>query len=242
MDTLNAFTGIVRRAVDDYGMIEAGDRIAVGISGGKDSMVLLSAMKHLQSYYPKPFELFALTIEIGFPDMDYGVVADFCQTLGVPYIQIKTDIREIVFDIRKESNPCSLCAKMRRGALNTAMKEHGFNKLALGHHFDDAVETFMMSLLFEGRLNCFKPVTYMSRMDVTQIRPMVYAGELRVANLAESLGLPVVQNTCPEDESSKRAEIKALLANMAKTYPDLKSKVFGAMQRLPLDGWNTQNG
>ena len=239
MDTLNAFTGVVRRAVDDYGMIQAGDRIAVGISGGKDSMVLLSAMKHLQTYYPKPFELSAITIEIGFPDMDYGVVAEYCAGLGVPYIQIKTDIREIVFDIRKESNPCSLCAKMRRGALNTAMKEHGFNKLALGHHFDDAVETFMMSLLFEGRLNCFKPVTYMSRMDVTQIRPMVYAGELRIANLAESLGLPVVHNTCPEDESSKRAEIKALLAGMAQTYPDLKSKVFGAMQRLPIDGWGT---
>ena len=237
MDTLNAFTGIVRRAVDDYGMIEAGDRIAVGVSGGKDSMVLLAAMKHLQTYYPKPFELAALTIEIGFPDMDYGPVAEYCKSLDIPYVQIKTDIREIVFDIRKESNPCSLCAKMRRGALNTAMKEHGFNKLALGHHFDDAVETFMMSLLFEGRLNCFKPVTYMSRMDVTQIRPMVYAGELRIANLAESLGLPVVHNTCPEDESSQRAEIKGLLADMAKTYPDLKTKVFGAMQRLPLDGW-----
>ena len=237
MDTLNAFTGIVRRAVDDYGMIEAGDRIAVGVSGGKDSMVLLAAMKHLQTYYPKPFDLAALTIEIGFPDMDYGPVAEYCKSLDIPYVQIKTDIREIVFDIRKESNPCSLCAKMRRGALNTAMKEHGFNKLALGHHFDDAVETFMMSLLFEGRLNCFKPVTYMSRMDVTQIRPMVYAGELRIANLSESLGLPVVHNTCPEDESSKRAEIKGMLADMAKTYPDLKTKVFGAMQRLPLDGW-----
>ena len=241
MDTLNAFTGIVRRAVDDYGMIEAGDRIAVGISGGKDSMVLLAAMKHLQTYYPKPFELSALTIEIGFPDMDYTPVADYCREIGVPYIRIKTDIREIVFDIRKESNPCSLCAKMRRGALNTAMKEQGFNKLALGHHFDDAVETFMMSLLFEGRLNCFKPVTYMSRMDVTQIRPMVYAGELRIANLAESLGLPVVHNTCPEDESSKRAEIKGLLADMAKTYPDLKTKVFGAMQRLPLEGWGPES-
>ena len=240
MDTLNAFTGIVRRAVDDYGMIEAGDRIAVGVSGGKDSMVLLAAMKHLQTYYPKPFELAALTIEIGFPDMDYGPVAEYCKSLDIPYVQIKTDIREIVFDIRKESNPCSLCAKMRRGALNTAMKEHGFNKLALGHHFDDAVETFMMSLLFEGRLNCFKPVTYMSRMDVTQIRPMVYAGELRIANLAESLGLPVVHNTCPEDESSKRAEIKGLLADMAKTYPDLKTKVFGAMQRLPLEGWGPE--
>lgn len=239
MDTLNAFTGLVRRCVDDYGMIEAGDRIVVGLSGGKDSMVLLAAMKHLQSYYPKPFELEALTIEIGFPDMDYGPVAEYCAGLGIPYVSVRTDIREIVFDIRKESSPCSLCAKMRRGALNTAVKEHGYNKLALGHHFDDAVETFMMSLLFEGRLNCFKPVTYMSRTGVTQIRPMVYAGEMRIANLAESLGLPVVVNTCPEDKESKRREIKDLLSAMSQTYPDMKSKVFGAMQRLPLDGWGT---
>lgn len=237
MDSLNEFTGLVRRCVDDYHEIEEGDRIAVGISGGKDSLVMLMALRHLQTFYPKRFELTALTIEIGFPDMVFSPVAALCREIGVPYHSIKTDIREIVFDIRHEDNPCSLCSKMRRGALNTAMKELGCNKLALGHHFDDAVETFMMSLLFEGRLNCFKPVTYMSRADVTQIRPMLYAGELRIANLAAQLSLPVIRNTCPEDTGSNRAEIKALLKSLSQTYPDLKSKVFGAMQRLPLDGW-----
>lgn len=237
MDTLSEFTGIVRRCVDDYGMIAPGDRIAVGISGGKDSLVMLLALRHLQSFYPLPFQLEALTIEIGFPDMDYSPVARLCAQLDVPYRRVATDIREVVFDIRQEENPCSLCAKMRRGALNNAMKELGCNKLALGHHFDDAVETFMMSLLFEGRLNCFKPVTYMSRADVTQIRPLLYAGEKRVANLAAALELPVIRNTCPEDTASHRAQIKGLLAQLSAQYPDLKSKVFGAMQRLPLDGW-----
>ena len=237
MDTLNAFTGVVRRCVDDYGMIEAGDRIAVGISGGKDSLVLLAALAYLRRYYPAPFELEALTIDAGFPGMDFTGVGEMCRELEVPYTLIPTDIREIVFDAREEDNPCSLCSKMRRGALNTAVKEHGCNKLALGHHFDDAVETFMMSLVFEGRLNCFKPVTYMSRSDVTQIRPLLYIGELRSAKLAESLRLPVVKSTCPMDRTSKRQEIKDLLSALSRTYPDLRSKVFGAMQRLPLDGW-----
>ena len=240
MDTLNAFTGVVRRCVDDYHMIEAGDKIAVGVSGGKDSLVLLDSLRYLQGYYPAPFELLAITVDLGFPDMDFSSVAAHCEAIGVPYLQIKTDIREIVFDARQESNPCSLCAKMRKGTLNTAVKEHGCNKLALGHHFDDAVETFMMSLLFEGRLNCFKPITYLSRSDVTQIRPLLYQGELRCANLAESLALPVVKNTCPMDTTSKRKEIKDLLAQMSETYPDLRSKVFGAMQRLPLDGWGVE--
>ena len=237
MDSLNAFTGLVRRCVDDYGMIAPGDRIAVGVSGGKDSLVLLMALKHLQTYYPAPFALEALTVEVGFPDMDFSGVEALCGRLEVPYTRLRTDIREIVFDVRQEENPCSLCSKMRRGALNTAVREHGYTKLALGHHFDDAVETFMMSLLFEGRLNCFKPVTYMSRTGVTQIRPMLYAGEKRVANLAEQLALPVVRNTCPEDQTSRRKEIKDLLAALSAAYPDLKSRVFGAMQRLPLDGW-----
>ena len=237
MDSLNAFTGVVRRCVDDYGMIEAGDRIAVGISGGKDSLVLLSALSYLRRYYPAPYELEAITIDGGFPDMDFSGVAGLCRELEVPYTLIPTDIREIVFDAREEDNPCSLCSKMRRGALNTAVKEHGCNKLALGHHFDDAVETFMMSLVFEGRLNCFKPVTYMSRSDVTQIRPLLYIGELRAAKLAESLALPVVTSTCPMDRTSKRQEVKDLLNALSRTYPDLRSKIFGAMQRLPLDGW-----
>ena len=162
---------------------------------------------------------------------------EYCDKLGIRYVLEKTDIREIVFDIRKEDNPCALCAKMRRGALNNIINTHGFTKLALGHHFDDAVETFMLSLVFEGRLTCFRPVTYMDRSGVTQIRPLIYAGEQRVANVAKALELPIVENPCPMDKSSKRYEIKNMLREMSKDYPDLKTKVFGALQRYPMPGW-----
>ncbi len=234
---LNDFTGCVRRAVDDYGMINEGDRVAVGVSGGKDSMLLLAALRQLQSYYPKHFELGAITIELGFEGMDFTPVKRFCEERGIEYTCVKTDIKEVVFDVRQEDNPCSLCAKMRRGALNNTLRERGMNKLALGHHFDDAVETFMMSLLFEGRLSCFQPVTYLDRSGVTQIRPLIYAGEQRIANLAAALELPIVENPCPQDKTSKRYEIKQLLKSMCGEYPDMKTKVFGAMQRLPLPGW-----
>ena len=234
---LNDFTGCVRRAVDDYGMINEGDRVAVGVSGGKDSMLLLAALRQLQSYYPKRFELGAITIELGFEGMDFTPVKRFCEECGIEYTCVKTDIKEVVFDVRQEDNPCSLCAKMRRGALNNTLRERGMNKLALGHHFDDAVETFMMSLLFEGRLSCFQPVTYLDRSGVTQIRPLIYAGEQRIANLAAALELPIVENPCPQDKTSKRYEIKQLLKSMCGEYPDMKTKVFGAMQRLPLPGW-----
>ena len=236
-DILNRFSSIVRKGVDEYHMIEAGDRVAVGVSGGKDSLMLLCALRHLQRYYPKPFTLQAITLELGFPGMDFAPVAELCRRLEVPYTRIPTDIREVVFDVRQEENPCSLCAKMRRGALNTALKELGCNKLALGHHFDDAVETFLMSLLLEGRISCFKPVTYMSRMDIWQIRPMIYAGEAGIASAVKALGLPVVENPCPKDKDSKRYEIKQLIAQLSKEYPDLRSKVLGSMQRLPLEGW-----
>lgn len=239
MTQLNDFTSIVRRGVDDFHMIEEGDVIAVGVSGGKDSLVLLRSLAHLRTYYPKHFNLEAITLELGFPNMDYSPVSKLCQEMGVPYTLIKTDIREIVFDVRQEENPCSLCSKMRRGALNDAIKARGVNKLALGHHNDDVIETFMMSLIYEGRLSCFKPVTYMSRADVWQIRPMIYAGEKRIASLCGSLGLPVVENTCSQDKESKRHEIKELIAGLQATYPDLKSKIFGAILRLPLDGWQT---
>ena len=234
---LNEFSGTVRRAVDDYHMIEAGDRVAVGVSGGKDSMLLLLALAHLKSYYPAPFELETVTIELGFEGMDFAPVAALCRELDVPYTCLKTDIKEVVFDVRQESNPCSLCAKMRRGALNNLLRERGLNKLALGHHFDDAVETFMMSLLFEGRLSCFRPVTYLDRSGITQIRPLIYAGEQRITNLAEQLRVPIVENPCPQDKASKRYEIKTLLKGMCAQYPDMKTKIFGAMQRLPLEGW-----
>ena len=234
---INEFTGVIRRAVDDYNMIEEGDKIAVGVSGGKDSLLLLVALHHLQSYYPKHFDLEAITIELGFEGMDFTPVAELCRELDIPYTCLKTDIKEVVFDVRKEDNPCSLCAKMRRGALNDAIRQRGINKLALGHHFDDAVETFMLSLLFEGRLSCFRPVTYLDRSGVTQIRPMIYAGELKISNVAEYLQLPIVENPCPQDKGSKRYEIKQLLKTMSAQYPDMKSKIFGAMQRLPLPGW-----
>ncbi|MEG1764888.1 MAG: ATP-binding protein [Oscillospiraceae bacterium] len=237
MDCLNDFTSIVRRGVDDYNMIEEGDTIAVGVSGGKDSLVLLRSLAHLQTYYPKKFRLEAITLELGFEGMDFAPVSKMCGALGIPYTCIKTDIREIVFDVRREENPCSLCSKMRRGALNEAIKQRGIRKLALGHHADDAIETFMMSLLFEGRISCFKPVTFMSRAEVFQIRPMIYADEARIARLCEQLALPLVENSCPEDKESKRREIKELIAGLEPQYPDLKAKIFGAMQRLPLEGW-----
>ena len=236
-DALSDFTGTVRRAVDDYRMIQAGDRVAVGVSGGKDSMVLLLALDCLRKYYPEPFELEAVTIELGFEGMDFTPVRELCEKLDIPYTCVKTDIKEIVFDVRKEDNPCSLCAKMRRGALNNVLRERNLNKLALGHHFDDAVETYMMSLLFEGRISCFQPVTFLDRSGVTQIRPLIYAGEQKITNLARELNVPVVENPCPEDKGSKRYEIKQLLKTMSAQYPDMKSKIFGAMQRLPLKGW-----
>jgi len=234
---LNEFTGTVRRAVDDYDMIQEGDRVAVGVSGGKDSMLLLLALNHLKSFYPKHFELSAVTIELGFEGMDFTPVKDMCAELNIPYACLKTDIKEIVFDVRKEDNPCSLCAKMRRGALNDYLRENGIGKLALGHHFDDAVETFMMSLLFEGRISCFRPVTYLDRSGITQIRPLIYCGEQKIANLAAQLNVPVVENPCPQDKASKRWEIKQMLKTMSADYPDMKSKIFGAMQRQPLPGW-----
>ena len=229
--------GLVRRCADDYQMIETGDRIAVGVSGGKDSLALLVLLAGLRKYYPKPFALEAITIDMGRPDMDFSPVAQLCQRLEVPYTRVETEISSIIFDYRKEKNPCSMCAKMRRGALNDALLARGFNKVALGHHYDDAVETFLLSLFYEGRISCFQPVTWLSRAGVTQIRPMLYVGEKAIESFAQRQQLPVVRNTCPADKSTKRQEVKDLLAVLQKQYPDLKTKIFGAMQRLPLPEW-----
>ena len=228
--------GLVRRCVDDYDMIQEGDRIAVGVSGGKDSLVLLTLLAGLRAYFNKPFELEALTIDMGL-GMDYSGVEALCRDIGVPYSIVKTEIAPIIFDHRQEKNPCSLCAKMRRGALNQAIVERGFNKLALGHHYDDAVETFVMSLLFEGRISCFQPVTNLDRTGIIQIRPMLYIHEKTVDNFAQRQGLPVIQNRCPVDKQTKREEVKQLIFQLSQTYPDLKERIFGAMQRLPLPEW-----
>ena len=228
--------GLVRRCVDDYDMIQEGDRIAVGVSGGKDSLVLLTLLAGLRAYFNKPFELEALTIDMGL-GMDYSGVEALCRELNVPYSIVKTEIAPIIFDHRQEKNPCSLCAKMRRGALNQAIVERGFNKLALGHHYDDAVETFVMSLLFEGRISCFQPVTNLDRTGIIQIRPMLYIHEKTVDNFAQRQGLPVIENRCPVDKATKREEVKQLIYQLSQTYPDLKERIFGAMQRLPLPEW-----
>lgn len=231
--------GLVRRCVEDYHMIEEGDKIAVGVSGGKDSLVLLKLLAGLRSYYNKPFELEAITIDMGL-GMDYTEIQKLCDSLNVPYTVVKTEIGPIIFDYRKEKNPCSMCSKMRRGALNQALLDKGCNKLALGHHYDDAVETFVMSLLYEGRISCFQPVTDLDRTGITQIRPMLYIHEKTVDNFAARLNLPVLQNRCPVDKHTKREEVKNLIFDLVKTYPDLKERIFGAMQRFPLPAWEPQ--
>ena len=189
---MNRILSLVRRCVEDYEMIAPNDRVAVGVSGGKDSLMLLTALAKLREFYPIPFEVEAITLDMGHadgrPGMDFTPVARYCQELGVPYTLIPSEIHHIIFDVRKEKNPCSMCAKMRRGALHNAMKERGITKIALGHHYDDAVETLFMSLIFEGRLSCFQPVTWLDRMGITQIRPMLYCGEQMVRHTAQRLG------------------------------------------------------
>ena len=233
---LQRLLGALRRADEQYHLIADGDKIAVGISGGKDSLVLLQLMAALRQYHEAPFELEAITIDMGL-GMDYSGVAALCEKLNVPYTIVQTEIAPIIFDHRKEKNPCSMCSKMRRGALNQAILEKGLHKLALGHHYDDAVETFMMSLLFECRISCFQPVTNLDRTGVIQIRPMLYIHEKTVDRFAERMELPVVQNRCPVDKATKREEIKQLIYDLGATYPDLKERIFGAMQRLPLPEW-----
>lgn len=229
--------GLVRRCVEDYQMIEPGEKIAVGVSGGKDSVVLLQLLAGLREY--SDFQLEAITIDMGL-GMDYIPVEEFCEKLEVPYTRVQTQIGSIIFEHRKEKNPCSMCAKMRRGALNQAILDRGIRKIALGHHYDDAVETFLMSLIYEGRISCFQPVTDLDRTGVVQIRPMLYIHEKTVDHFAKRMELPIIENRCPVDKLTKRQEIKELVYTLSQTYPDLKERVFGAMQRLPLPEWEPQ--
>ncbi len=228
--------GLVRRCVEDYNMILPGDRIAVGVSGGKDSLALLVFLAELRKFHSCSFALEAITIDMGL-GMDYTGIGTLCKELEVPFTLVKTEIGPVIFDYRKEKNPCSMCAKMRRGALNQALLERGLNKLALGHHFDDAVETFMMSLLYEGRISCFQPVTNLDRTGIIQIRPMLYIHEQTIDHFAQRQKLPVIENRCPVDKQTKREEIKKLIFDLSGAYPDLKDRVFGAMQRFPLPEW-----
>lgn len=227
-----------RKAVEEYSMIEENDKIAVGVSGGKDSLTLLCALAKLKRILPIKYDLIAVTIDMGMPGCDFSAIAELCKELEIPYHVVKTQIYEIIFDVRKEKNPCALCARMRRGALHDAIKELGCNKLALGHHYDDAVETFMLNLFFEGRIGAFRPVTYLSRKDITMIRPLVYAQEKYIKSFALGASLPVTEVKCPADGNTERAKMKEFLNLFDKEHRGLYHRIMGAMQRAEIDGFH----
>ncbi|MCL2426639.1 MAG: tRNA 2-thiocytidine biosynthesis TtcA family protein [Oscillospiraceae bacterium] len=239
---INKLAGYVRRCVDDYKMIEQDETVAIGVSGGKDSMTLLCALAALRRYHPTNFKLHAITLDMGLEGMDISPIEEKCKELDVPFTLVQSPIADIIFNKRKEKNPCSMCATMRRAALGTKIKELGISKIALAHHYDDAVETFLMSLLYEGRIHCFQPVTYLDRTEVTQIRPMLYIEEKQIINFAELQELQIVHNPCTMNGESKREEIKNLIKTLGIDHKDIKTKLFGAMQRLPLDGWDLFSG
>lgn len=234
---LQQLLSYVRRAIDDYSMIEANDKIAVGISGGKDSLALLHALAALRRFYPKPYELCAITIDLGFNNLNLTKIVEMCKELDVPYEVIKTDIAQIIFDERKETNPCSLCAKMRKGALNDAIKKMGCNKVAYAHHKDDVVETMLLSLLFEGRFHTFSPITYLDRMDVTVIRPLIYVDESDVIGFVNKNKLPVVKSPCPADGNTKREYVHQLLQQLNQEYHGVKNRMFTAICTGEINGF-----
>ncbi|MCL1865961.1 MAG: tRNA 2-thiocytidine(32) synthetase TtcA [Oscillospiraceae bacterium] len=231
--------GFVRRACQEFSLIEDKDKIAVGVSGGKDSLVLLAALAEMRKFSEFDYSLHAVTLDQRFfrKDGDFSSVERFCAALDVPFTLIKTDIYEVVFDVRKEKNPCSLCAKMRRGALHDAAKSAGCNKIALAHHFDDVVETFVMNLFKEARIGCFAPISYLSRKDLTLIRPLVLAPERSVAGCARQNGFEIVKSPCPVEKATYRYEIKEFLKEKEKSDKGFKNRLFTALRKSGVDGW-----
>ncbi|MCC8161544.1 MAG: tRNA 2-thiocytidine biosynthesis TtcA family protein [Oscillospiraceae bacterium] len=234
---MKKIVSLTRRAIEEYNMIEDGDKIAVGVSGGKDSLVLLCALAELSRYYPKKFTVMGITLDMGY-GADYSKVKELCDRLSVEYVIKETNFKEVIFDIRKESNPCSLCAKMRRGALNDTAIEHGCRKVALGHHNDDVLETFFLSLMHEGRIHCFSPVTYLDRTEIYQIRPMIYVRERDIRGAVRNNDIPVVHNPCPANGYTQREYMKNLIKRLEKeTTPGLRKRLFRAIQDSGIDGW-----
>ena len=231
--------GLTRAAVEKYNMIEEGDRIAVGVSGGKDSVALLTALAQMRLFYPKKYEVVAVTLDYRFGNTegDFSEIEKLCEKLGVKYVIKRTDLYHIIFETRKEKNPCSLCAKMRRGMLHDTAKELNCNKIALGHHLDDAAQTFMMNLLQGGTIGCFSPVSYLSRKDLTLIRPFIFAREKDIESAVRKNKLPVVKSKCPADKVTSRQDTKLLLKELEKSYPAINEKIVGAMQKNHLNKW-----
>lgn len=217
----------MRQAINDYNLIEDGDKIAVGLSGGKDSLTLLYLLNSYRKFSPEKFELIAITLNPG--KVDNLPLHKLCKDLEVEFHEIQTDIQEIVFDIRKEKNPCSLCAKLRRGILHTTAKNLGCNKVALGHHKDDAIETLMLSISYEGRVNCFSPKTLMEKNTITLIRPMIYISETSIKSIAKKYNFPIITNPCPADKKTKREDIKNLIQELDDRIPGFKKNLFGAL-------------
>lgn len=231
--------GKVRAAVEHYQLIDEGDRIGVGVSGGKDSLFLLCALHELSRYYPKKFTVTAVTADpcFGGQETDFSAIETLCREQKIPYYIKRTNLGTVIFDERKEKNPCSLCAKMRRGILHNTCVELGLNKIALGHHADDAVQTLFMNLFYGGKLGCFSPKSYLSRKNITMIRPLVFCEEREIVNAAARMQLPVVKSNCPADGVTARKDTSDLIERLEQEFPDLKAKLQGAMQRAGLDGW-----
>ncbi len=227
---LQQVMSLTRKAIDDYHMIDAGDKIAVGISGGKDSLTLLHALNGLKRFYPNSFDIVAITVDLGFKNIDFDRIKAMTSEMGIEYHIVSTDISQIIFEDRKESNPCSLCAKMRKGALNQLAKELGCNKIAYAHHKDDIVETMLMSFIYEGRIHTFSPVTYLDRMDLTVIRPMMYMNEADVIGFVHKMELPVLKSACPVDGYTKREYVKDLIKSIQTETPGVKDRMFSAIQ------------
>ncbi|MBQ7974544.1 MAG: tRNA 2-thiocytidine biosynthesis protein TtcA [Clostridia bacterium] len=237
---MKKITSLIRKAIEDYNMISEGDKVAVGVSGGKDSLILLRCLSDLSRYYPKKFTVCGISLDMGF-GADYEPIKRMCDELDVEYKVRKTDIKEIIFDIRNEKNPCSLCAKMRRHLLNESAIEAGSRKIALGHHNDDVLETFLLSLMYEGRINCFSPVTHLDRMDVYQIRPMIYVRERDIRGAVKKYDIPVVHNSCPANGVTKRQYMKELISRLEKeNYPGLRKRLFTAIRGSDIQGWKPE--
>ena len=229
--------GYLRKAIEHYNMINEGDKIAVALSGGKDSITLLKGLKALQRFYPKHFELIAISVNPGFEFFDSEFLQKTCNDIGVDYIEAKSDIKEIVFDIRKEKNPCSLCANLRRGILNSTAIQHGCNKLALGHNEDDVLETFFLNMLFAGSLSTFAPTSYMDRSKITLIRPLIYTPEKEIRNFIKRENITVMKKNCPMDGLSKREYMKDMLYKLSIEIPNVRANLMGAIKRANLNGW-----
>ncbi len=234
---LQRLLSLLRQAIDQYQMIDDGDHIAIGISGGKDSLTLLWGLHHLQRFYPKKFALSAITVDLGLGNLDLEPVKQLCDEFQVPYEIVSTDIGKILFDVRKESNPCSLCAKMRKGALNQKALELGCNKIAYAHHRDDLIETVMMSLIYEGRFHAFSPFTVLDRTGLTVIRPMMLAAEADVKGFSNKYHLPVCKNPCPMDGHTRREYVKNLIRTLDQENPGLRDRLFHAVITGNLEGW-----